>query len=95
MLHAARQLPAWLIFDVRQNKDMGLLFFPLIALVVISWLYREDLGVRAIAVYGGLWLLGLAVVLALNLSPGVFVVVQCVIAIAMLIHVRANPDVPR
>jgi hypothetical protein len=74
---------------------MGLLFFPLIAIVVISWLYREDLGVRALAVYSGLWLLGLAVVLIFNLSPGVFVVVQCVIAVVMLIHVRANPDVPR
>jgi hypothetical protein len=74
---------------------MGLLVFPLIGIVVISWLYREDLGVRALGVYGGLWLLGLAVVLILNLSPGVFVVVQCVIAVAMLIHVRANPDVPR
>jgi hypothetical protein len=74
---------------------MGLLFFPLIAIVVISWLYREDIGVRALAVYAGLWLLGLAVVLLFNLSPGVFVVVQCVIAVAMLIHVRANPDVPR
>jgi hypothetical protein len=74
---------------------MGLLFFPLIAIVVISWLYREDLGLRALAVYGGLWLLGLAIVLTIHLSPGVFVVVQCVIAVAMLIHVRANPDVPR
>ena len=74
---------------------MGLLFFPLIAIGVISWLYREDLGVRELAVYGGLWLLGLAVVLIFNLSPGVFVVVQCVIAVAMLIHVRANPDWPR
>ena len=74
---------------------MGLLFFPLIALVVIGWLYREDLGARSLAVYGGLWILGLALVLTLNLSPGVFVVVQCAIAVAMLIHVRANPDVPR
>jgi hypothetical protein len=74
---------------------MGLLFFPLIAIVVISWQYREDLGGGALAVYAGLWLLGLAVVLLFNLSPGVFVVVQCVMAVAMLIHVRANPDVPR
>ena len=74
---------------------MGLLFVPLIAIVVISWLYRDDLGVRALAIYSGLWLLGLAVVLVINLSPGVFVVVQCAIAVAMLIHVRANPDLPR
>jgi hypothetical protein len=74
---------------------MGLLFLPFIAMAVIGWLYRDDLGGRALVVYGGLWLLGLAVVLLFNLSPGVFVVVQCVLAVAMLIHVRANPDVPR
>ena len=62
---------------------------------MISWLYRDDLGVRALAVYASLWIVGLGVVLIFNLSPGVFVVVQCVIAVAMLIHVRANPDVPR
>ncbi len=74
---------------------MGLMLFPLLVIVVIAWLYRDDLGVRALAIYGGLWLLGLAAVLVFKLSPGVFVVVQCALAVALLIHVRANPDVPR
>ena len=74
---------------------MGLLVFPLIALVVIAWIFRDELGLRALAVYGMLWLAGLTVVLVFALSPGVFVVIQCAIAVAMLIHVRANPDVPR
>lgn len=70
-----------------------LIFFPLIALMVIGYIYREDLSRRARMSYVILWLCGLAVVLTLGLSPGYFVVLQCLLAIAMLIQVRANPEV--
>lgn len=78
----------------RDEADAPMLIFsPLISLVVIGYIYREDLGARALGLYGVLWSLGLVTVLGLDLSPGFFVVLQCVLAVAMLIHVRANPEV--
>ena len=71
------------------------ILFPLAAILVIGFFFRHDLGVRALAIYGCFWAVGLATVLLLGLSPGVFVAVQCLLAIAMLIHVGVNPDVPR
>ena len=71
-----------------------ILFFPFVALVVISFLYREDLGLRALLVYWGIWVVGLVVMLVFHLSLGVLLVLQCILAIAMLIHVRANPEIP-
>ena len=71
-----------------------LIFFPLIALIVIAYLYRDDLGPRALVAYGIVWTVCLAITLAADFSPGVFVVLQCLLAIAMLIHVGANPDIP-
>ena len=72
-----------------------IILFPLAALLVIGFFFRHDLGVRALAIYGCLWAVGFATVWLLALSPGVFVAVQCILAIAMLIHVGVNPDVPR
>lgn len=69
-----------------------IIFFPLAALITVSWLYRDDLTARALAIYWALWLLGLLVVLGFHLSPGIFVAVQCALGVAMLIHVRANPQ---
>lgn len=64
---------------------------PLAALLAISFLYRADLGARALAVYALLWVAALALCLVLSLSPGVFTALQCALAVALLIHVRANP----
>lgn len=72
-----------------------LILTPLFALLVIGALFRHDLGVRALLIYGALWAVGLGVMLVFTLSPGVFVAVQCFLAIAMLIHAGVNPEVPR
>lgn len=71
------------------------LLFSLIALLVIAYVYREDLGLRGMLVYASIWTVGLCAMLLLDLSPGVFVALQCLLAIAILIQVGANPDVPR
>lgn len=78
---------------LRRNASLMLIFFPLVALLVIGGLYRDDLGLRAIFSYAAIWIVGLAVVLGFALSPGYFVVLQCFLAVAMLIHVRANPRI--
>jgi hypothetical protein len=70
------------------------MLIPLIAIIVIAFVYRSELGTRALLVYGGAWATGFAIVISLDLSPGIFVAFQCALAIAMLIHVRANPDIP-
>jgi len=72
-----------------------LILFPLSALLVIAFLFRSDLGLRALLVYAGIWGAGLAAIFLLGISPGYFVAIQCLLAIAMLIHVGVNPDVPR
>ena len=69
-----------------------LILFPLIALVVIGILYREDLSRRAIITYAAIWVAGLAIVFISDMSPGYFIVMQCLLAITMLIQVRANPQ---
>jgi hypothetical protein len=69
-----------------------LILFPLIALLVIGILYRDDLSMRAIIIYAAIWAAGLAAVFVLDLSPGYFIVLECLLAITMLIHVRANPQ---
>jgi hypothetical protein len=70
-------------------------FVPFFALVAISWLYRDELGGRALAVYWGLWLVGLLVIFFARLHPGFFIAAQSALAIAMLIQLRVNPEVPR
>ena len=69
--------------------------FPFCACAVISWLYREELSARALMIYWGLWLSGLTVILIAKIQPGFFAAFQCVLAIAMLIQLRVNPEVPR
>jgi hypothetical protein len=71
-----------------------LILFPLVAVIVIALIYRGDLSARALIIYGSIWIVGLALVVGLSLSPGIFAALQCALAIAMLIHVRANPDIP-
>ena len=68
-------------------------FVPLAALIVISFLYRHDLGAKALLVYGSLWLGGLITAISLHLAPGFFVAFQALLAISMLIHVGANPKI--
>ena len=70
-----------------------LLIVPLATLIVASYIYRAELGARALIIYGLLWSAALAVVFALSLSPGIFAAIQCVLAIAILIQVRANPRI--
>jgi hypothetical protein len=69
--------------------------FPFFALVVISWLFRDELGGRTLAVYWSLWMVCLLVIVATHLHPGFFIAAQSGLAIAMLIQLRVNPDVPR
>jgi hypothetical protein len=68
-------------------------FIPLATLIVVSLLYRHDLGAKALLVYFSLWLGGLIAAVSFKLVPGYFVAFQCLLAISMLIHVRANPEV--
>lgn len=79
----------------RSAKESVIILFPFSAILVIAFLFRHDLGVRALLIYGGIWILGLATVLLFGLSPGVFVAAQCLLAIVMLLHVGVNPEVPR
>ncbi len=72
-----------------------LILFPLSAILVIGYLFRSDLGARALMIYGVIWGAGLGTVQLLGVSPGYFVALQCLLAIAMLIHAGVNPDVPR
>jgi hypothetical protein len=71
-----------------------LALFPVFAVIVIALIYRGDLGPRALMIYGIIWGIGLAVAAGLDLSPGIFAAFQCMLAIAMLIHVGANPNIP-
>lgn len=68
-----------------------IVFVPLAALLAVSYLYREDLGVRALVIYFLLWVIGVVVMFAFQLSPGIFTAWECSLVIAMLIQVRANP----
>ena len=70
-----------------------IIIVPLAVLIAVSYLFRDDLGLRALLTYFALWITGLIVVLVLGLSPGVFTAIQCALAIAMLIHIRANPQI--
>lgn len=70
-------------------------FFPFFALAVVSWLYRDELGGQALAVYWSLWLVCLLVIFATRLHPGFFIAAQSALAIGMLIQLRVNPEVPR
>ena len=70
-------------------------FFPFFALVVISWLYSDELGGRALAAYWGLWSLSLLLIFATRLHPGFFIAAQSGLAIGMLIQLRVNSEVPR
>jgi hypothetical protein len=69
-----------------------IILLPLIVLVAVSLLYHDELGARSLIAYWSLWLIGLTIVLGFRLSPGIFVATQCALAVAMLIHVRANPQ---
>ena len=69
--------------------------FPFFAFAVISWLYRDELSARSLLIYWGLWLSGLTVIFLTKIHPGFFAAFQCVLAIAMLIQLRVNPEVPR
>lgn len=68
-------------------------FIPLAALVVLSLLFRADLGLKGLLTYWSLWGVGLAVAALLNLSPGYFIAFECLLAIAMLIQLRINPRI--
>lgn len=70
------------------------MLIPLIAVVVIAVIYREELGLRSLLIYGGVSVAAILAVFTLSLSPGIFIAVECGVAIAMLIHVRANPNIP-
>ena len=68
-------------------------FLPFFALVMISWLYRDELMGRALVIYWSLWLACLLVMISANIHPGGFTATQSALAISMLIHVRANPSI--
>jgi len=68
--------------------------FLLLPLAVISWLYRHELGMRALGIYWGLWALGLTVSIVSGVHPGFFIGFECLLTVAMLIHLGVNPIVP-
>lgn len=91
MLRAARAAPATGVAHLERWASRMMILFPLAALIAVAFIYREDLRFRALAIYFSLWCAGLVLVLVFGLSPGVFVAIQCALAVTMLIHVRANP----
>ena len=66
----------------------------LIPIAVIAFLYRAHLGAKWLTVYATSLTCVALVVFAFELPPVVFHVIQCLAAIIMLIHVRANPTIP-
>jgi hypothetical protein len=86
----SRRLTAHRLLNVLYRM---IIFIPLAVLVAVSLLYRDELSGRALIVYWALWLIALIIVLGFGFSPGIFVAVQCALAVAMLIHVRANPQI--
>lgn len=68
-------------------------FLPFFALIMISWLYRDELMGRALVIYWSLWLVCLLVMISAKFHPGVFTAVQSALAISMLVHVRATPSI--
>lgn len=69
-----------------------MIVFPLAAMIAVSMLYRDELGARALIIYWAIWVFALLIVLGFQLSLGVFVAAECALAVALLIHVRANPQ---
>ena len=67
--------------------------FPFFALIVISLIYRGELGARSLLVYWGIWAVTLAVAMALNFQPGFYVAFQAILAVAMLVQLRINPAI--
>jgi hypothetical protein len=72
---------------------MPILCFTLVTLIVVSVLFRDDLGLKSLLAYWGIWVGGLVATLALGLSPGFFVAVQAALGVAMLIQLRINPQI--
>lgn len=66
-------------------------YFPFVALVVVGYLYRHDLGIRSLLIYFGIWAAGLSLAVMFSAPPGFFIAGQCLVVIAMLIHAGANP----
>ena len=69
--------------------------FLFIPLAVISWIYRHELGRRALGIYWALWALGLITTLLSAVHPGFFVGLECLLTVEMLIQLGVNPIVPR
>jgi hypothetical protein len=74
-------------------NERAMNFLPFFALIMISWLYRDELMVRALVIYWSLWLVCLLVMISAKFHPGIFTAVQSALAISMLVHVRANPSI--
>ncbi|MBC7365430.1 MAG: hypothetical protein H7343_01245 [Undibacterium sp.] len=70
-------------------------FFLFIPMAVISWIYRHELGMCALVIYWGLWVIGLITTIQSAVHLGFFVGFECLLAVAMLIHLGVNPIVPR
>ena len=92
-LHESCRPWAWLIFDVGQKSTAKMFYLPLVALVVISILCRADLRLKSLVVYWAIWSAGFAVVITLGLQPGYFIAFQALLAVAMLIQLRINPQI--
>ena len=65
-------------------------YLPLAALIAISLIYRNELGLKSVAIYWTIWIIALGVVVALKLSPFIFVAFQAFLAAIMYIHVKKN-----
>ena len=69
--------------------------FLFIPMAVISWIYRHELGMRALGIYWGLWALGLITTLLSAVHQGFFIGFECLLTVAMLVQLGVNPIVPR
>ncbi len=68
-------------------------YVPLAALLVVSLLFRSDLGLKGLAAYWSIWLVGLLVAVALAVPPGYFIALQALLAVGMMIQLRINPRI--
>ncbi len=68
-------------------------YFSLAALVVVSGLYREELGLKALLVYWIVWAAFLAGIFLSRLPLAYLATVQAILAIIMLIQLRVNPEI--
>lgn len=63
---------------------------PLAALVALSLIYRKDLGIKAILIYWGLWLLGYFACGKWQIPSCWFIAGEALLGVMMLLHIKKH-----